>query len=467
MTRAGIAAAGLREELDRFAAAGLLLRVEHPVSARFEACAHAAEAGDARAVLFAEVGSAARAVAMNTTGSRALVATSLGVRPEDFAERYLEALSAPVPPEAWPAERGAPPVHEIVVEGEDIDLTTMLPVLTHHEHDGGPYITSGVVFGEHDGVRNLSYHRMQLRGPRETGIVVVQRHLHRMLEAADAADEPLPVAVAIGLDAGMLLAAATSGSAAPYGFDELGIVGGLRREPVRLVPGRTVPLQVPACAEIVIEGHILPNTRAEEGPFAEFDGSYEHGSERVFRASALTMRRGAIYQGLVSGSVPQLNIMGLPNEAVLLRAIRAAVPGVERVHVTLGGLRKFHAIVSVRTRIAGDAADAIVAAFAGHRDLKQVVVVDHDVDVFDAEAVERAVATAFQPDRGLVLLPRGRGNPVDRSLDPDGTTSRMGIDATRPVGSEPPVRARIPGRDRVRLPAGGGTAPPPELSPRG
>lgn len=445
------AAIGLREELARLEQHGQLLRIEREVSPRFEACAYAAESGSDRAVLFERISGSEHRVAMNTTVSRSVIATSLGVRPQDMAERYLEALSRPVAPVVRPAGSGTAPVHEIVLTGDEVDLTTQLPILTHHEHDGGPYITSGVVIGEHEGVRNLSYHRMQLRGPRETGIVVVQRHLHRMLDAADAENRPLPVAVALGLDAATYLAAATSGSAAPYGFDELGIVGALRGTPVELVPGRTVPIGVPACAEIVIEGHILPNTLAEEGPFAEFDGSYESGPERVFRATALTMRRGAVYHGLVSGSVPQLNIMGLPNEAVILRSVRAVVPTARSVHVTLGGLRKFHAIVGIEKRIEGDPGDAIVAAFAGHRDLKQVTIVDHDVDVFDALAVERAVATGFQPHRDLHVLARGRGNPVDRSLADDGTTSRMGIDATRPCGEEPRVPAVIPGRADVRL----------------
>lgn len=447
------AAIGLREELARLEAHGRLLRIEHEVSPRFEACAYAAESGSERAVLFERVSGSELPVAMNTTVSREVIAASLGVAPEDMAERYLEALSRPIAPVARSGSgTGAAPVQELRFTGDEVDLLSQLPVLTHHEHDAGPYITSGVVIGEHEGVRNLSYHRMQVRRPRETGIVVVQRHLHRMLDAADAENRPLPVAIALGLDAGMYLAAATSGSAAPYGFDELGIVGGLRGAPVELVPGLTVPLGVPSCAEIVIEGHILPNTLADEGPFAEFDGNYESGPERVFRATALTMRRGAIYHGLVSGSVSQLNIMGLPNEAVILRSTRAVVPTVRKVHVTLGGLRKFHAILSLEKRIEGDPGDAIVAAFAGHRDLKQVTVVDHDVDVFDAFAVERAVAIGFQPDRDLHVLSRGRGNPVDRSLAPDGTTSRMGIDATRPCGDEAAVPAVIPGRDEVRLP---------------
>lgn len=435
---------GLREELDRLDRVGLLEAVTSPLSPQFEVCAYAEDSREGRALSFTGVQGAPGPVVMHTTVTREVIAASMGIAPEELAERYLHALQHPIAPKPWAPKAGRPPVQEMVFEGDDVNLPALLPVLTHHEYDGGPYITSGVVIGEHDGIRNLSYHRMQVRGPRETGIVVVQRHLHRMLSAADAQNRPFPIVIVMGLDAGSYLAAATSGSAAPYGFDELGIIGGLRNAPVRLVPARTVPVMVPSCAEIVIEGHILPNTFDHEGPFAEFDGNYEEGSERVFRATAVTMREGAHYHGLTSGSVSQLNIMGLPNEAVLLRAVRAAVPGVERVHVTLGGLRKFHAVVSIRKEEPGDAADAIVAAFGGHRDLKQVVVVDHDVDVYDAEAVERALATQFQPDRDIILLGRGRGNPVDRSLASDGTTSRMGLDATRPLAADPPVPARIP-----------------------
>lgn len=441
-----VAARGLREEIERLDRAGRLKRVSQRVDSVFEAGAIAAAAGDEQAVFFENVDGKGIPVVMNTTVSREAIAVSLGIEPGEFAERYLEALVNPIQPVPWTEQDGRAPVHEVVFEGDDIDLLTQLPLLTHYEHDAGPYITSGVVIGEQEGVRNLSYHRMQVRGPRESGIVIVQRHLHRMLDVADARNEPLPVVVTLGLDAATYLAAATSGSAAPYGFDELGIVGGLRGEAIRVVPGRTVPVGVPTDCEIVIEGHILPNLEAEEGPFAEFDGAYEHGPARVFRATALTMRRGAIYHGLISGSDAQLNIMGLPNEAVILRSVRAVVPTVRQVHVTLGGLRKFHAIVSVDKQIAGDPADVIVAAFAGHRDLKQVTVVDGDVDVFDLDAVERAVATSFQADRDLHVLRGGRGNPVDRGLNEDGTTARIGFDATRPVGSVKQVRAIIPGR---------------------
>lgn len=444
-----VAAIGLRAELERLEAQGRLLRVQEEVSPQFEVAAIASQSPDDCALLFENVVGSSHAIAMNSTAGREVICASLDVKTSDFAEAYLKALMEPIDPVL--SDSKAPLSQEIVFRGDDINLLEQLPFLTHHEFDGGPYITSGVAIGEYEGTRNLSYHRMQVRSARETGFVVVQRHLHRMLEAADAANEPFPVAVVIGLDAATLLAAATSGSATPYGFDEFSIVGALRGQPVELVPALTIPVCVPTCSEIVLEGHVLPNRFEEEGPFAEFAGRYQSGPRRVFRATALTMRRNAIYQGLSTASTSQLNIMGLPNEAVILRSVRSVVPSVQKVHVTLGGLRKFHAVISVKKTIEADPADAIVAAFAGHRDLKQVTIVDDDVDVFSADQVEKAMATSFQAHRDLHVFHRGRGNPVDTSRADDGTTSRVGFDATRPLSSDKPELASIPGIAESRL----------------
>lgn len=443
------AAHNLRDELALLDRAGLLARVRREADPRFQIAALARACETGPALVFESVLGSRHPVVINTQASREMIATSFRVGTGQVAQRYANALRNPVAPVIVPGG----PVQEEVLVGEELDLGAELPVLTHHERDNGPYITTGVVIAEDRelGVRNLSYHRMQLRGGNETGIVIVQRHLHRLLQRAESAGRALPVAVVLGLDAATRLAAATSGSAAPFGFDEMGIVGALQNRQLPLVACRTVPVHVPAEAEIVLEGEIVQGRWEDEGPFAEFDGEYESEPARVFRATALTRRRDAIYQGLTSGSREQLNIMGLPNEGVLFGAIRAVLPGLRDVRVTLGGLRKFHAIVSIDKQHDGDGMDAIVAAFAGHRDLKHVVVVDADVSPHDSAAVERAIATRVQGSRDLVVIPGGRGNPVDRSLREGGVTDRVGIDATRPLDSagERP-RAVVPGADEIR-----------------
>jgi 2,5-furandicarboxylate decarboxylase 1 len=444
------AAHDLRAELRLLEDAGLLTRVRRRADPRFQIAALARACETGPALLFEAVTDSRHPVVINTQASRAMIAASFGVQVDQVARRYAHALRNPVAP-VLVADG---PVQEEVLAGESLDLAAELPVLTHHEGDAGPYLTTGVVIAEDRelGVRNLSYHRMQLRGGNETGMVVVQRHLHRLLDRAESAGRALPVAVVLGLSAAVRLAAATSGSATPFGFDELGIAGALQNRSLPLVQCRTIPVCVPADAEIVLEGEIVPGRWEDEGPFAEFDGEYESEPARVFRVTALTRRRDAMYQGLTSGAREQLNIMGLPNEGVLFGAIRAVLPGLRDVRVTLGGLRKFHAIVSVDKQHDGDGMDAIVAAFAGHRDLKHVIVVDGDVSPHDSAAVERAIATHVQASRDMVVIPGGRGNPVDRSLRAGGVTDRVGVDATRPLGSSGDTpRAVIPGAEHMVL----------------
>ncbi|HTT94240.1 MAG TPA: UbiD family decarboxylase [Solirubrobacterales bacterium] len=438
----------LRDELDRLDRAARLARVRAPLDPRFEIAALARRLDRGPAVLCENVVGHDIPVVACTQATRADIALSMGVSAAELGDHIGRALEHPLAPE--PVADG--PVKERI---ESVtDLARQLPILTHHEHDAGPYITSGVVFAEDPdaGVRNLSYHRIQVGRGADSRMCIVQRHLHRLVTAAERRDEALPIAVVLGLDGPTRLAAATTGSAIPFGYDELALAGALKGAPEPIVACETIPVRVPARAEIVIEGHVLPGVREREGPFAEFDGGYERSDGFVFRATTLSMRAAPIYQGLVSGAREQLNIMGLAYEPLLLAAIRGSVPGARAVHVTPGGLRKFHVVVSIAGAHPGDGKDAIVAAFAAHRDVKHVVVVDDDVDVFDLDAVETAIATRFQADRDLVVIAGGRGNDVDKSIGGDGRTARMGLDATAGAG-DAPARAVIPGQATLDLAA--------------
>ncbi|MGW5755202.1 UbiD family decarboxylase [Nocardia rhamnosiphila] len=449
------AVGSLREQIDRLGDLGELATVERPVAPVHElaAIAHRGDAERGPALLFTNVGRHGGRVVIGTDGTRERVAAALGVGIGGLTERYARALAAPIEP----IEVSGGPVHENVRTGDEVDLTE-LPILTHYEHDGGPYITSGIVTSvhPHTGERNLSYHRMQLIGPRELRMVIVPRHLHRIYEAYEAMDRPMPVSIVLGVDAPLRFAAGTSGSAVPFGFDEYGIAGGLRGRGEELVRGVGNDLLVPARAEIVLEGYVPAHERADEGPFAEFAGYYKGVTPRhVVRIEAITHRHDPIYQGLVSGSTEQLLLMGLPNEPAMLTAMRGGIAGVRSINVTPGGLHKFHVVVAIDKQHEGDGKDAIVAAFAAHRDVKLVVVVDHHVDPFDPTAVERAVATWFRADEDLVVVSGGKGNPVDKRLTDAGTTARMGVDATAPLTAEGPAddeqRAVIPGAAHIDL----------------
>lgn len=433
-----------REQVDFLEARGDLVRIRKTVDPRFEVAAVATRMDPGPALLFEDVAGHDLPVVIGTDGDRQRIASSLGVSTMDLAQHYADAIAHPIAPEF--VETG--PVKE-VVRTTDIDLEAEMPVLTHYERDGGPYLTTGIVVAEDQerGVRNLSYHRLQVTGPDEMRGLLLPRHLRRMLEAAEAQDRPVPVAIVLGMDSAQRLAAATWGSSIPLGFDELGIAGALKGAPERLVRCETVPVHVPADAEIVIEAEIEPGVRLPEGPFAEYTGNYGRETKSpVFRVKAITRRTDALCQSLVAFTSEHHNLLGMPYEPVVLSTLRGMLPDTEAVHITPGGCGKFHAVVRIRKRHQGDGKDAIIAALYAVRDIKHVTVVDDDVDPFNSRDVEWAVATRFRADRDLVVIEGGKGNELDPSVGEDVITAKLGMDATKPLGAAGRFeKVRVPG----------------------
>lgn len=441
-----------RQQVDFLESRGDLVRVEREVDPVFEVAAVAKHLDPGPAVLFENVKGHDMPVVIGTDGDRRRIAASIGVSPLDLAERYAEAISDPIVPVV--VDDG--PIKE-VIRHKDIDLMSEFPILTHYERDGGPYLTTGVVVAEDPerGIRNLSYHRLQVTGPDEMRGLIVPRHLRQMVETAESENRPVPVAIVIGLDSAERLAAATWGSAIPLGFDELSIAGALKGRPEEIVHCETVPVHVPANAEIVIEAEILPHIRKDEGPFAEFTGNYGPMSENeVFQVKAITRREMPLVQSLVAFTSEHHNLLGMPYEPVVLKTLRGVLPNTEAVHITAGGCGKFHAVVRIKKRHEGDGKDAIIAALHAVRDIKQVVVVDDDVDPFDAKDVEWAIATRFRADQDLLVITGAKGNELDPSTFGTAITSKMGLDATKPLGEAGRFeKVRVPGIDEIDISA--------------
>lgn len=440
-----------REQLALLEQLGEVRHVTREVSPRFEIAAVAKAMDGGPVVAFDRVEGHDMPVVIGIDGERQRIARSFGETPQSLIERYAEAITAPLEPVI--ADAG--PVGEVFVEGP-LDVAEQLPMLTHYERDGGPYLTTGIVIAEDEeqGIRNLSYHRLQLTGPDELRGFFVPRHLRAMYEAAEAQDRPLPIAVVLGMDSAQRLAAATWGSLIPLGMDELGISGALKGRPEELVRCRTIPVHVPAQAEIVLECMLLPGLRLEEGPFAEYTGNYGPMTQApVVKVQAITRRSDAICQALVAFTAEHHHLLGMPFEPVVLKSLRGVLPGTQGVHITNGGCGKFHVVVSIRKKHSGDGKDAILAALHAVRDIKLVTVVDDDVDPFDAKDVEWAVATRFQADRDLVVIEGAKGNVLDPSTRATGSiTAKMGLDATKPLdGGEGFEKARIPGLDAIDL----------------
>lgn len=440
----------LRTQLKAVEEWGEVLHIRNEVHPRFELPAICKKLEAGQAVFFEKVKGYSMPVVVGLDNHRSRIARVLGTDDFGLTPRYLEAIQNPLPPKV--VQDG--PTKEVKIT-EDIDLLKILPVITHYEKDGGPYITAGVVIAEdkQKNIRNVSYHRLQVTGKDEIRLLIQPRHLWKLYTEKEEEEKPLEVAVAIGLDASIRLAAATWGSLIPLGLDEFSIAGALRQKAVEIVPCETVDVMVPAKAEIILEGEILPRLRKTEGPFAEFTGTYGEAWENpVLKVKAITHRKDPIYQDLLTFTPEHHLLLALPYEPIVYQAIKAYVPGTKAVHITPSSCGKFHAVVCIHKEHEGDGKDAILAGLYSIRDIKLVTVVDDDVDPYNPREVEWAMATRFQADRDLVVISGAKGNELDPSCPQLALTAKMGIDATRPLARQERFeKIRIPGMKKIKI----------------
>lgn len=440
-------ASSLREWMGYLRERGLLKEISREVDPRFELAAVGKKADTLFAPLFSRVKGYDMPVVTGLASTRELFAELLGVARDGLGEAFMAAQNNPR--DCVLMDPADAPCREVVYERADL---SRLPIPVHHEKDAGSYITAGVLIAKdpESGARNLSIHRLQVQGPDQLGILILPRHLMHFYRKTEALGKPLEVAVAIGLDPILLLA---SQAIVPLGFDEYTIASALYDQPLRLAPGHTVDIEVPAEAEIVLEGRLMPGERAVEGPFGEYPKYYGPASPKPFiKLTAMTTRRNPVFQTIVAASLEHLLLGAIPREAGMLQAVRHAVPTARAVHLTPGGTCRYHAVIGIDKVNEGEAKNAMFAAFASSQEVKRVVVVDGDVDIFDPLDVEWAMATRMQAARDVFIVPRACGNLLDPSSD-EGVSDKMGIDATVPLAAEPFrfERIRIPGEGEIDL----------------
>jgi UbiD family decarboxylase len=397
-------------------------------------------------VLFENVKGTAFPVLTNLHASRARLAAAIGARPEAMLPTYLRAMERPIAPRIV----STGPVKEVVRRGREVDLTT-LPQIVHHQGDAGPYVTAAISFAKDPASEtwNCAYNRLMLQGRDTTSIhLTLGKHLWEFAKIAEARHEPLPVAFAIGVHPAIALGALAIGS---IDEDERAIMGALLGEPLELVKCETSDVLVPAHAELVLEGEILPAARVAEGPFGEFTGySLGERQREVVRYTAITHRRDAMFQDITVAHLDHMLLSTIPMEANLYRAVRAMVPSIKAVRVP----GPFTCYVSIEQRLPGQAKNAIMAVLGADLYMKRVVVVDHDVDVFDDRQVNWAIATRCQPDRDIAIITNARGSDLDPSSREDGYTAKWGVDATaKPSLAAYTPRHRVPPEvwQRLRL----------------
>jgi UbiD family decarboxylase len=414
--------------------------VSRPVDPAYEITALVArleKEGRRRPVLlFENVKGTSFPVLTNVHASRSRLAAAIGAAPDRMLPTYLAAMERPVAPRVV----ATGPVKEVVRGGADVDLG-LLPQIVHHDRDAGPYVTAAISFARDPASEmwNCAYNRLMIQGRDRSSIhLTLGKHLWEFHRIAEARGEPLPVAFAIGVHPAIALGALAIGS---IDEDERAIMGALLGEPLELVKCETSDVLVPAHAELVLEGEILPAERTPEGPFGEFTGySLGERPREVVRYTAMTHRRGALFQDITVAHLDHMLLSTIPMEANLYRAVRAMVPSVRAVRVP----GPFTCYVSIEQRLVGQAKNAIMAVLGADLYMKRVVVVDHDVDVFDDRQVNWALATRCQPDRDITIVTHARGSDLDPSTREDGYTAKWGVDAT----AKPSLAAYTP-RHRV------------------
>ena len=434
----------LRDFLDKLDSAGLLLRVGRPVDARFELSAVSRKIEKlGKAVLFEHVKGYHIPVVTNVFGSRDMLALVFECDPREVVSEYVRRSRERI----HPVLVADGPVGEVVRLGEDANMD-QLPIVTHAEKDGGPFITAGLVVAKDPdtGLRNVSVNRMMYRGPRSLGcdMSIRTHHLGQIQAKAEAMGTPLEVAICIGNHPIETLAAATS---IPFGDDEFALCGALRGAPLELVKCETVDLEVPRTTEIVLEGEILPGLREAEGPFGDVMQCYGPVTDKhVFQLRAITHRKNPIYQTIQASSREDIRLLALSREASIQEAV--ANTGA-RINAVSLGPTILSCAISIDKQFEGEPTNVAAAAFEAYPWLKYCIVVDADVDVFDIEDVFWAMGARSDAGKGLLQMRGTTGFP----MDPHGIhTSKLGIDATAPLDRwDEFERKRVPGEESVDL----------------
>jgi UbiD family decarboxylase len=401
---------------------GEITRIKKEVSTEYEMAGIIDALGE-KPVFFERVKESSIPVVAGLVSSKELIARALGIKKEQLLHKLSKAIENPVPPDI--AEKGE--CQEIVES--DVDLAN-LPIMRYTEKDGGKYIASAVAIVKDPELgRNMAFHRLMLISKNKfVARIVEERGTDTALKKAGG---ELDIAMCIGNSTPVLLAAATS---LPKGVDELGMANAL--EKTQLVKCKTIDAEVPKDCEIVLEGRITKE-KAPEGPFLDLTGIVDKVRQQpVIEIKCVTHREKPIYQTILAGRNEHKFLMGMPKEPTIFNEVNK-VCECKDVYITPGGCSWLHAVVQIKKRNPDDGKKAIQAAFEGHKSLKHCVIVDDDINIYDSNDVEWAIATRFQADKNTVIM----SNQPGSSLDPSGdltegkkaTTSKAGLDATTPL----------------------------------
>ncbi|MBI3064148.1 MAG: UbiD family decarboxylase [Deltaproteobacteria bacterium] len=419
----------LRQFLHVLQDRGELLSIEEEVDLRFELSEYLKQfdAMHGPALLFKSVKGHGGQIAGNLIGTKKRLALAFGVKDEEkLLETFLKRRARKIEPRKV---RSGPVKQVIVREQKEVDLTA-LPIPTYHEGDGGPYISCGILVSKSpsSGLRSMGLHRLQIKGKRRMGVHLSNPPISAFAAEAERDGKPLDVAVALGVHPVLLLASVVTSP----NEDKLAIASSLLGSAVEMVRCATVDCEVPAHAELVIEGRVLPNVREKEGPFGETSGYYFSDDSCVIEATGVSHRKEPILQAL-HPTVQEVALLGGPaGEAEMLRMLRQRGFAVQDLVVNQSSNRT-HVALSLRKKHDGEARQLLYFLLSGVPYIKHAVVVDDDVNVHDAQEIEWAISTRFQADNDLVIVPNLPARSIDPSKKAGEFTTKAGLDATVPM----------------------------------
>ncbi len=375
-------------------------------------------------------------VATGLLASRTRVGYLLDCDPKKLGFLLKDSVQNPIPPVTIPNEKAKcqEVVHYATEEG--FDIRKLIPAPTNTPEDAGPYITLGMCYATNPqtGDSDVTIHRMCLQSKDEISIFLQPgaRHIGYFRELAEAAGKPLPISVSIGVDPAIEIASCFEPPTTPLGYDELQAAGALRGKPVEMVKCLTINERAIANAEYVIEGEILPYVRVREDQntntgkaMPEFPGYNGPANPElpIIKVKAVTTRKNPIMQTCIGPSEEHVSMAGIPTEASILAMVDKALPGkcLNVYNASFGG-GKYVTIMQFKKSVPSDEGrqrQAALLAFSAFAELKHVILVDEDVDIFDINDVMWAMTTRFQADVDLIKIPGVQCHPLDPSNCPE------------------------------------------------
>jgi 2,5-furandicarboxylate decarboxylase 1 len=441
----------LRAFLSTLKEAGELVDVNRPVALKYDVAKALAKSSalDGPALMFRQTGTGFPLVA-GLYGNRRRALIAFESTESTIHGRVTRAIDHPIGPVDF---SGKPPCQEIVLQGDDVDLNK-LPIPVYSPKDGGAYITAGIVVSQDPvtGIPDIGNYRFQLHDSRVLGVFSASNHrFGKNIAKALETKVPLHGAIVIGVDPMTAFSCQVqSGDASNDWY----VAGGLRGAPVELAPAVTSPLKVPAYAEFVIEFVVDHDDQRQEGPLGEYTGYYTAASMKpTAKVTAVTHRRNAIFQGLLTGKPITENhvLKQIPFEASVLRQLQSQFPTITDIAVTSSGGVQTYVVMAMEPRYEGEARLAILAVMACNLHPKWVIVVDPDIDIRKSTEVEWAQSFRVKPRQDVFVVDGTATAPLDPYTD-GGYSSAVGIDATRPFGVEFPEVSEVPDWQKFDLP---------------